>query len=111
MKSGKKKAFRNYWVLQEEFHTNLLQCYLKNEFGFKKKKQPHLAWSLANRAYSTPIPNHTQLGWKEDSCLGTSVLQFEVHLIFIELFEPCVPSAERHAFVGREFLSSFNINV
>lgn len=52
-----------------------------------------------------------QLGWKEDSCLGTSVLQYEVHLIFIELFEPHVPSVERHAFVEREFLSSFNINV
>lgn len=52
-----------------------------------------------------PTPNHTQLVWKADSCLGTRVFQFEVHLIFIELFEPRVPSAQRHALVGRGGLS------
>lgn len=82
--------------------------WIKTKEKKEKKKNTSLDHLLIEHIF-IPFLNHTQLGWKEDRCLGTSVFQFEVRLIFIELFEPCVPTAESHAFVGRFF--SFNINV
>lgn len=39
------------------------------------------------------------------------VFRSEVHLIFIELFDPRVPSEESCALVGKEFFFLYNINV